>query len=253
MGVLETRSVQGEREEGEHISGRERIILTDSFNSNRTFLISSLSRFAPWLLGQWVLNLNLFFNSMTLMIFIFYCSSDDVQVVLISATWQSDSVTHTHTHTHIFKNFFPLRFITGYWIEYLVSSRNLWFICCICNSFHLLTSNSQSFPPPQSLLFCNHKSMSFFDFVDRFIFAKFLDPTCKWYHIVFVFLFLTYFLSMIISRCIDPAENGFISFFSYVWIVLHCIYYHVFFIHSSVNRQVVSVSQLLWVALLWTW
>ena len=105
VGVLETRSVQGEREEGEHISGRERIILTDSFNSNRTFLISSLSRFAPWLLGQWVLNLNLFFNSMTLMTFIFYCSSDDVQVVLISAIWQSDSV-FLYIYIYVFLSIF---------------------------------------------------------------------------------------------------------------------------------------------------
>ena len=38
-----------------------------------------------------------FFNSMTLIKFIFYCNSDDVQVVLISAIQKSDSVTYTHT------------------------------------------------------------------------------------------------------------------------------------------------------------
>ena len=47
-----------------------------------------------------------FFNSMTLIKFIFYCNSDDVQVVLISAIQKSDSVIHIYS--------FPLWFILGY-------------------------------------------------------------------------------------------------------------------------------------------
>ena len=39
-----------------------------------------------------------------------------------------------------------------------------------------------------------------------------LDSTYKWYHIVFVFVWLTS-LSMIISRCIHVAANGFICFY----------------------------------------
>ena len=38
------------------------------------------------------------------------------------------------------------------------------------------------------------------------------------------------------------------------WIIIHCICTHLFFfIHSSVNRHVVSISWQLWIVLLWTW
>ena len=47
-----------------------------------------------------------------------------------------------------------------------------------------------------------------------------LDSTYKWYHIVFVFLFVTP-LSIRISCCIHVAANGIILF--YGWILFHCV------------------------------
>ena len=47
----------------------------------------------------------------------------------------------------------------------------------------------------------------------RDILYHILDSTYKWYHMVLVFLFLTYSLSMIISRSLHVAANGIISSF----------------------------------------
>ena len=74
-----------------------------------------------------------------------------------------------------------------------------------------------------------------------------LDSTCKWYHMVFVFLFLTS-LSMIISTCIHVATNNIILFlmaelYSNVYI------YHIFFIYSSVDGHcfhLLAMSQHSW-------
>ena len=51
-----------------------------------------------------------------------------------------------------------------------------------------------------------------------------LDSTYKWYHMIFVFVWLT-LLSMIISRSVHITTNGIISFF-YGWAILYCIYEH---------------------------
>ena len=46
----------------------------------------------------------------------------------------------------------------------------------------------------------------------------------------------------------------FFFFFFNDWIIFHCICtYPFFFIHSSVNRHVVSIPWQLWIVLLWTW
>ena len=58
----------------------------------------------------------------------------------------------------------------------------------------------------------------------------FWDSICKWYHVIFVFVWITS-LSMIISRSIHVAANGSISFFS--WLIFHWICYHI--ICSSVG------------------
>ena len=42
--------------------------------------------------------------------------------------------------------------------------------------------------------------------------CRILDSRYNWYHMVFVFLFLTYFTSMRVSSCIHVAENGIILF-----------------------------------------
>ena len=53
----------------------------------------------------------------------------------------------------------------------------------------------------------------YFCFVDKFICTPFLIPHIqKWYHMIFVFVWLTSF-SMIISRCIHVAANDIISLF----------------------------------------
>jgi hypothetical protein len=41
-------------------------------------------------------------------------------------------------------------------------------------------------------------------------------------------------LSMMVSNSIHLPANNIISFFLYGWIILHCIYIHIFLIHSSV-------------------
>ena len=53
--------------------------------------------------------------------------------------------------------------------------------------------------------------MIFFWFVNKFICIIFLDCTCRWYHMVLVFVCLS-LLSVIISRSIPVATNGIISF-----------------------------------------
>ena len=57
----------------------------------------------------------------------------------------------SYTYTYFFKYFFPLWFITGYWIYFRVLySRTLLFIHCIYTSLHLLTQNSHAIPPHPS-------------------------------------------------------------------------------------------------------
>ena len=73
-----------------------------------------------------------------------------------------------------------------------------------------------------------------------------LDSTYKWYHMVFVFLFLTYFTYMIISTSILVAAHGIISFFLWLSYIPLCVHthayvykhihiYHIFSTHSSVD------------------
>ena len=64
------------------------------------------------------------------------------------------------------------------------------------NGLHLLTTNSQSIPlpppppPPWQPQVC---SPSLFSFCGKVHLCHVLDTRYKWYHVVFVFLFLTYF------------------------------------------------------------
>ena len=53
-------------------------------------------------------------------------------------------------------------------------------------------------------------SVSLFLFVNKFM--SFLDYTCKWYHIMFIFVWLTS-RSIIIPKLIHIATNGTTSFF----------------------------------------
>ena len=112
-------------------------------------------------------------------------------VVLISAVQQSDSVIHIYIYI-LFH--YGLSQDTEFPVLY---SRTLLFIPPIYNSLHLLMPHSQPFPlpPPSSLATTSLFSMS----VSLLLFHRqvhlchTLDSTCKWQHMVFVFLFLTYF------------------------------------------------------------
>ena len=57
----------------------------------------------------------------------------------------------------------------------------------------------------------------------KFICIIFLDSTDKWYHMVFIFLWLN-LLSMIISRYIHAAADGIIFWLLNGWVIFHCIY-----------------------------
>ena len=67
--------------------------------------------------------------------------------------------------------------------------------------------------------------------INMFLFHRYvhlchiLDSTCKWYHTVFVFLFLASF-NMIISRSIHVAANGIILFLLWLSSIPLCAYSH---------------------------
>ena len=78
-----------------------------------------------------------------------------------------------------------------------------------------------TYPTSSPVPFGNYKFIFYvwvyFHSVNKFIcifFVFFLDSMYKWFHVVFIFLWLTS-LSMIISRSIHVAANGIISFFFY--------------------------------------
>ena len=75
-------------------------------------------------------------------------------------------------------------------------------------------------------------SLFLFCIINKLICSVFIDSTYKWYHRIFVFLWLTSLIT-IISRFIHIATNGSISFF-YGWIIFHVYMYHIF-IQSSVD------------------
>ena len=103
---------------------------------------------------------------------------------------------YTHTHTHIL--FLILVSIILYpkrW-DIVPCGRTSLLIHSKCNSLHLPTPNSPPtiLPPPSLLATTSLFSTS----VSLFLFCRYihlcyiLDSTYKWYHVVFVFLFLTY-------------------------------------------------------------
>ena len=119
--------------------------------------------------------------------------------------------THTHTHTHIysFSYSFLLRFPKG--VEYSSLCFSAW-LCCLttlCSTLHPLIPSAQSLPPQPPLPLGNHKSVLClwvcFYFTDRFYLCHILNSTCKWYHMVFVFLWLTW-LSVITSKSIHILQ-----------------------------------------------
>ena len=117
--------------------------------------------------------------------------------VLYHLSHQGSLYMYTHS---FFECSLPLWFIIGYWIQLPVLYSRTWlFIHSMYKSLHLLIPTSCSFPlpsPPDPL--GNHQSALYI--VILLLFHRWvrpcpvLDSTCKWHHMAFVFLFLTYLI-----------------------------------------------------------
>ena len=129
----------------------------------------------------------------------------------------------------------------------MLYSRTLLFILSLYNSLHLLIPNSQSIPPPSQPGQPQVRSLClwvYFCFVDKFI-CVILDSIYKQYHMVFVFLCLTYF-TQYDNLWVHPCccrWHYFILFSG--WLIFHCIHVpHIlypkwgwFFSHEIVTKH----------------
>ena len=104
----------------------------------------------------------------------------------------------------------------------------------ISSKLCLIAPSSRSFPLPSG----SHKSLLQ---VHDFLFwgdvhlCWILDSSYKWYHMVFVFVLLTYFTQY--ESLFHPCccKWHYVILF-YGWVVFHCVYiYHIFRIQSSVD------------------
>ena len=125
------------------------------------------------------------------------------------------------------------------------------------SSLYVLIPYSKFVSPFFHFPFGNHKffsiSMSLLLFCIYIHLHYFLDSIYKWYHTVFVFLFLSYFTSIIFSSPIHIAANGRILFFfmteHYSFVKLYTT--SSLSIHLLMSIWVTSVSWLLQIVLLW--
>ena len=114
-----------------------------------------------------------------------------------STVQQSDPVIHiyihTYIHTHLSFSHIILHHVPS---QVTVAHRRIsLLIHSKCSNLHLLTPDSQSILLPLPPL-GNHKSLlqvHEFLFCGKVHLCHILDSIYKWYHMVFVFLFLTYF------------------------------------------------------------
>ena len=95
---------------------------------------------------------------------------------------------------------------------------------------YLSLSSSLSPQVINNLIFMSVILFLFFFYIHLFYF---LDATYKWYHTVFIFLWLIS-LSILSSRSIHVVANSKILFF-YVWLIFYI--YLTSFIHSSIDRH----------------
>ena len=92
-------------------------------------------------------------------------------------------------------------------------SRTLLFICN--NNLHLPIPDSLSFPPQlpspwQPQVFSLYLWVGLFR---RYVhLGRILDPTCKWYPVVFLSLFMAYFTRRTVSGSIRVAAGGIVLF-----------------------------------------
>ena len=170
-------------------------VFTSSASSSRMPSLCGLGRLDSALLVKWykledlqgynflIWKIGIIFY----LIFMLYWRIVDLQYC-VSFRCTTKLLSCTYTHIHSFSDSFP---ITEYWVEFpVLYSRSLWTIHSIYTSEYLSVPNSQSIPP---LYLDNRKSA--FEVCESvmFICIIFLDSTYKWYHVVFVFLCLTYF------------------------------------------------------------
>ena len=131
--------------------------------------------------------------------------------------------SYAYLYTHILFFNIPLWFLIGYWIWFSVlRSRTLLFIRSIYKSLHLLTPTSQSVSPPAPSPLATTRLLSMF--VDLFLFHGYLchilGCMCKWYHMVFVFLFSD-LLHIVCWSLAASMWHHVILFYGLV--VLHCV------------------------------
>ena len=104
-------------------------------------------------------------------------------------------VNHLYTHIHLLNILSHCGLSQDIENSSLQYSRILLFIHPMCDSLQLLIPNSQSLlpptPPTRQPLVCSLCLWVCFCFIDKFI-CHILDSTYNCYHMVFVFLLLTY-------------------------------------------------------------
>ena len=140
-------------------------------------------------------------------------------VVLVSGAQQSESVIHMHIST-LFQILFPYRPLQSTEqssLCYTVGPYQLsilYIVVCICQSQSPNLSLCPFLPGNHKFVFYTCNSTSAVQITSFVCF--FLDSTYKQYHMIFVFLCLTYItLSMTASRSNHVAANGINSFFFY--------------------------------------
>ena len=136
----------------------------------------------------------------------------------------------------IFKGYFLFIVITKYWLYSSHSTVHPWayltpnrFPCHSPTPLLLLSPNRNN----QFVLnICESASLLLYSLACCYVF---LDSSHKRYHRVFVFLGLAYF-SWHKALWVHPCHSKWQNFIlCYGWVVFHCVYVHIFFIHSSVD------------------
>ena len=133
--------------------------------------------------------------------------------ILLKHNWFSkvNQFIYTDTHTY-FSHFFCYGLSKAIRYTSLCCTKTFFFTPLIYNGLHLLIPSTKFFSSPPLLCLGNHKSILYVCktvFVLLISLYHILDSSYKWYHVVFVFFFLT-LLSMLISRSIHVVANGII-------------------------------------------
>ena len=130
-------------------------------------------------------------------VFLFYCNVVDLQCCIHFRYKQGKSVIYIHMPTLFSLDSLPTQAIMEDWVP------------CYIQQFLLV------------IYFIYSSLLLFFRFIHSFFF--FLDSTYNGYHMIFIFLCLTYFTQYNISSSIHVTVNGtFVLFYGLV--ILHYMY-----------------------------